>query len=67
MSKPRTHFEQVPLKIIEKIIGEQTPPEVLIQEDKATRNKKPKKSLLPTKQQSKADYRKPSAMDLIRQ
>jgi hypothetical protein len=45
MAKPKTHFEQVPLEIIKKIIEEEIPPEVIIKPDPATNNKKPKKAL----------------------
>jgi hypothetical protein len=66
MAKPKTHFEQVPLEIIKKIIGEEIPPEVIIKPDPATNNKKPKKSLLPVAEQSKASGHTPSQMELTR-
>ncbi len=67
MPKPRTHFEQVPLEIIKKIIADPIPPKLLIKADKASRSKKQKKSLLPSKQQSKAACRIPSRIRLTKQ
>jgi hypothetical protein len=55
MAKPKTHFEQVPLEIIKKIVEEGIPSEVIIKPNPATRNKKPKKPLLPAEQQAHAN------------
>jgi hypothetical protein len=66
MAKPRTHFEQVPLEIIKKIIKEEIPPEVIIKPNPATSNKKPKKPLLPAGQQAQESDHTPFQMGLTK-
>jgi hypothetical protein len=39
MAKPKTHFEQVPLEIVKKIVGEEIPPELIIKPNPANSNK----------------------------
>jgi hypothetical protein len=64
MAKQKTHFEQVPLEIIKKIVEEEIPPEAIIKPNPATGNKKPKKPLLPAEQQAQANDHTPFQMEL---
>lgn len=57
MVKPRTHFEQVPLEIIKKIVGDQISPEIFMKQDPATSNLKRKKSSSRAKARLKANSR----------
>jgi hypothetical protein len=66
MAKPKTHFEQVPLEIIKKIVEEEIPPEAIIKQDRSSSNKKPKKPLLPAEQQANASRHTPFQMELTR-
>jgi len=67
MVKPKTHFEQVPLEIIKKIVEEESPTEVIIKPNPATNNKKPKKPLLPAEQQAQASRHTPFQMEFTKQ
>ena len=54
MLKARTHYEQVPLRIIQEITGEQiVAPVILLEQDSATSSIKRKKSPLLIKSRSK--------------
>ena len=66
MVKPKTHFEQVPLEIIKKIIEVEIPPEAIIKPEPATNNKRQNKSLLPAAEQSKASRNTPSPVEVTR-
>jgi hypothetical protein len=61
MKKPRTHYQQVPLKIIKKIAGEQLAPELFLQQASANGNLKRKKSPSRAKTRAKPGSRSRSA------
>jgi hypothetical protein len=66
MVKPKTHFEQVPLEIIKKIIEVEIPPEAIIKQDRSTSDKKPKKPLLPAEQHAQASDHTPFQKELAK-
>jgi hypothetical protein len=66
MAKPKTHFEQVPLEIVKKIVEEEVPPDAVIKQDRSISNKKPKKPLLPAEQQAQTSDRIPFQMELTK-
>jgi hypothetical protein len=61
MMKSKTHYEQVPLETVRKIVEEQNPPERTAAGDPITRKKEMEKDQLATREQSKA-----SSLDLLR-
>ena len=56
MIKPRTHFEQVPLEIVKKIVEEEIPPETITEHSPISRKKQSQKDRLATKKQAIASY-----------
>jgi len=64
MLKPTTHFEQVPLKIIKRIIGEEIPPETVTKQGPKTRRKKWEKDGVGTKKKFAANFQRSLRMEL---
>lgn len=60
MLKPRTHFEQVPLEIIRKIVEEEMPPEPVNEIDPEINRRKIEKVLRASQKKSKASLRRSS-------
>jgi hypothetical protein len=63
MIKPRTHFEQVPLEIVTKLVEEEIPPETITESTPISRRKKSQKDRLATKRQAIASYRRSSEIE----
>jgi hypothetical protein len=61
MMKSKTHYEQVPLETVRKILEEHHPPERAAAGDPSTRKEEMEKAQLATREQSKA-----SSLDLLR-
>jgi len=57
MLKPRTHFEQVPLETVRKIVEEQIRREITTKQDQETRKKMLENDLLAAQEQSTASPR----------
>jgi hypothetical protein len=57
MLKPRTHFEQIPLEAVRKIVEEQAVREMTTRLDQATGKKKSRKALLAPQEESTASSR----------
>jgi hypothetical protein len=64
MLKPRTHFEQVPLEIVKKIIEEKNPPETAFEPDPKTRRQRVEKDFSEIKKKSTANSGISSQMKL---
>ena len=64
MFKPTTHFEQVPLKIVKKIIGEEIPPETVTKQGPKTRRKQLEKDSVGTKKKFAANFQRSLQMEL---
>ncbi len=64
MAKPRTHFEQVPLEIVKKIVAEEIPPDATTERDPEANRKKVEKDLLGTKKKFAASSRTSSQLEL---
>ena len=62
MIKPKTHFEQVPLEIVRKIVEEEIPPETITERAPIGRKKKSQKDRLAAQKQANASSRRPSWM-----
>jgi hypothetical protein len=63
MAKPNTHFDQVPLEAIKKIVEEQAPEATTTKPDLLTRKKKLEKELLAAQDQAKARLRMSSGRE----
>jgi len=57
MAKPNTHFDQVPLEAIKKIVEEQAPEATTTKPDPLTMKKKLEKELLAAKDQATTRFR----------
>jgi hypothetical protein len=57
MAKPNTHFDQVPLEAIKKIVEEQAPETTITKPDPLTRKKKLEKELLAAQEEATARLR----------
>jgi hypothetical protein len=64
MAKPRTHFEQVPLEIVKKIVGEEIPPDATTEREPKTKRQKIEKDLLGNKKKFAASSRRSSQLEL---
>jgi hypothetical protein len=57
MLKPRTHFEQVPLEIVKKIVEQEISTETVTERDPEARRQKVEEDLLGTKKKFSASSR----------
>ena len=64
MIKPKTHFEQVPLATVKKIVGEEIPPETITEHSPISRKKQSHKDRLATPKQPIASYRRSSEIEV---
>ena len=64
MTKPKTHFEQVPLEIVKKIAEVEIPPEATTERDPKPGRQKLEKDLLGTKKKFKVSSLRSSRMEL---
>jgi hypothetical protein len=60
MAKPRTHFEQVPLEIVKKIVVEGIPPEAAAERHRGVGKKKVEKDIRAAHKQSNVNARRSS-------
>ena len=63
MAKPNTHFDQVPLEAIKKIVEEQAPEAPTIKPDPVTKKKKLEEELLAAQDQATARLRMSSGRE----
>jgi hypothetical protein len=64
MTKPRTHFEQVPLEIVKKIAEEEIPPETTTEPAPITRKKKSEKDRLEAQAPARVAFGTPSQTEV---
>jgi len=64
MLKPKTHFEQVPLEIVKKIVEEEIPPETISERPPIRRKNKSQKDRLAIKKQAIGSYRRASEIEV---
>lgn len=57
MAKPNTHFDQVPLEVIKKIVEEQAPEATTTKPDPVTKKKNLEKEFLAAQDQARAGLR----------
>jgi len=67
MLKARTHFKQVPLEIVRKIVEEQILSEITAERDPIISMKKREKNLLAAQERPKVSSRTSSEMELSKQ
>lgn len=66
MEKPRTHFEQVPLEIVKKIVEQEILPETIRERPPIRREKKSEKDRLATQKQAIAGSRPSSEIEVAK-
>ncbi len=64
MIKPKTHFEQVPLEIVKKIVEEEIPPKTITERAPISRKNKSQKDRLATPRQPIASYRRTTEIEV---
>jgi len=64
MLRARTHFEQVPLESVRKMVEGQVPREIARERDPATRKKKVEKRLPATQEQSRVSSHTSSQVEV---